>query len=161
MASSVTLIAPEGGGLRRSDRRRFVRLLGMGLAAGAGAAAAFSSNLANGADGSTSGNAKVLFILFRKPDLTHEQMASLWQGDRHTSIVKKVPGLRRWVQNHLVQPPSAASADGVGELWFDNADALGKGMASPEMAAAFDDAKGFLDLEKSYALVVAERMIVE
>jgi uncharacterized protein (TIGR02118 family) len=100
---------------------------------------------------------KVLFVLFRKVDLTHERCLAEWNGERHVSIVGKCPGLKKWVQNHVTSMPSEAAPDGIGELWFDDAQALERAMNSPEMAAAVEDAKRFLDMSKTYALVVEEK----
>jgi hypothetical protein len=44
----------------------------------------------------------------------------------------------------------------VSELWFDSPEA----MTSPEMAAAVEDAKRFLDMVKTYALVVDEKRVL-
>ena len=99
---------------------------------------------------------KVLFVLFRRADVSHEQCLAEWSGPRHTSIVRKTPGLKRWVQSRVITPPSTAAPDGIGELWFDASGAL----ESAEMAAAVEDAKRFLDMEKSYAMVVEEKTIV-
>jgi uncharacterized protein (TIGR02118 family) len=103
---------------------------------------------------------KLVFVLFRKADLTHEQALAEWVGERHTSIVRKIPGLKRWTQNHAVKLPSEAAADGVGELWFASTEAMQKAMKSPEMAAAVEDAKRFLDMERTYALVMDEKAII-
>ena len=46
--------------------------------------------------------------------------------------------------------------DGLGELRFDDAQALERAMNSPEMAAAVEDAKRFLDMSRTYALMVEE-----
>jgi uncharacterized protein (TIGR02118 family) len=100
---------------------------------------------------------KVLFVLFRKFDLTHERCLAEWNGEGHVSVVSKCPGLRKWVQNHVTSMPSEAAPDGIGELWFDDAQALERAMNSPEMAAAVEDAKRFLDMSKTYALVVEEK----
>jgi uncharacterized protein (TIGR02118 family) len=104
--------------------------------------------------------AKVLFVIFRRTDLSHEQCLAEWKGDQHTSIVKRVPGLRRWVQDHAHEGENGAKADGVGELWFESVEAMAKAMTSPEMAAAVEDAKRFLDMTRTYALTVDETTIV-
>ena len=103
---------------------------------------------------------KVLFVLFRRPDLTHAQALAEWSGSSHTSIVRDVPGLKKWVQNHVVQAPSEAAADGIGELWFDGTEAMDKAMNSPQMGAAVEDAKRFLDMQRTYALVVHEKTVI-
>ena len=99
---------------------------------------------------------KVLFVLFRRPGLSHEQCLAEWNGERHISVVRKTPGLKKWIQNHVGTLPSEAAPDGIGELWFDGDGA----MESPEMAAAVEDARRFLDMERSYAVVVEERRIL-
>jgi uncharacterized protein (TIGR02118 family) len=99
---------------------------------------------------------KVVFVLFRRADLTHEQSLAEWNGKRHTSIVGKIPGLKKWVQNHVISVPGDPAPDGIGELRFDNTEA----MNSPEMAAAVEDAKNFLDMERTYALVVDEKAVI-
>jgi uncharacterized protein (TIGR02118 family) len=110
--------------------------------------------------GAHSSLAKVVFVLFRRADLSHEQCLATWKGEQHVSIVKKVPGLRRWVQNHVASLPLEGAADGIGELWFDDAATRKQGMESSQMAAAVDDAKRFLDMTRSYALVVDEHMVI-
>ena len=96
---------------------------------------------------------KVVFVLFRKATLTHEQRMVQWNGQQHTS-------LRRWVQNQVTEMPSDTAADGIGELWFDDAAAMERGMNSPPMVEAVEDAKRFLDMEKTYALMVDEKTVV-
>jgi uncharacterized protein (TIGR02118 family) len=102
---------------------------------------------------------KVVFVLFRKHGLTREESQAQWEGDQHTSIVRMVPGLKRWVQNHAVAVPGEAGADGIGELWFDSRATMEQAMNSPQMTAAVEDAKRFLDMEKTYALVVDEKTV--
>lgn len=103
---------------------------------------------------------KVVFVLFRRADVTHARSLAEWSGERHTSIVKRLPGLKRWVQNHVVTVPNEAAADGIGELWFETTQAMERAMNSPEMAAAVEDAKSFLDMSRSYALVVEENTVI-
>jgi uncharacterized protein (TIGR02118 family) len=107
-----------------------------------------------------SGGAKAVFVVFKRVDLTHEQSLAEWSGNQHTSIVRKVPGLKRWVQNHAMAAKNEASPDGIGELWFESAEAIGRAMKSPEMSAAVEDAKRFLDMTRTYAIVVEEKTIV-
>jgi uncharacterized protein (TIGR02118 family) len=109
-------------------------------------------------DGSSS--AKVMFVLFKRADLSDEQSLAEWQGEKHTSLVRKIPGLKKWVQNHGSGPGNEASAVGIGELWFDSAEAMAEAMKSPEMAAAAEDAKRFLDMTRTHAIVVEERTII-
>jgi uncharacterized protein (TIGR02118 family) len=104
---------------------------------------------------------KVIFIVQRRADQTREQCYQQWSGQQHTSIVKSVPGLRRWVQNRVSSAPDEAVCDGIGELWFDSPGALERALGSPEMAAASEDAKRFLDMERTAMLVVDADTIID
>jgi uncharacterized protein (TIGR02118 family) len=103
---------------------------------------------------------KVIFVLHRRSDLTRDQCLGHWSGERHTSIVKRIPGLTKWVQNHVTSAPGEPVCDGVGELWFESDEALEQALTSPEMGAAVEDAKSFLDMEKTGLLIVEEKTIV-
>jgi uncharacterized protein (TIGR02118 family) len=105
--------------------------------------------------------AKMIFILYRRADQTREQCYEQWAGPQHTSIVKSVPGLRRWVQNRVTSAANGSACDGIGELWFDNPAALEQALDSPEMAAAAEDAKRFLDMERTTTVIVGEDTIIE
>lgn len=105
--------------------------------------------------------AKLIFILHRRADQTREQCHEQWAGRQHTSIVKSVPGLRRWVQNRVTATANGSACDGVGELWFDSPAELDQALNSPEMAAAADDAKRFLDMERTAVVIVGEDTIIE
>ena len=103
---------------------------------------------------------KVLFVWFRKSDLTHDQALAEWSAERHRSVVKKVPGMTKWIQNLPPELPTATAPDGVGELWFDTAETFQQAMASAEMAAAIEDGARFADMEKTYVLVVDEQPVI-
>jgi len=102
---------------------------------------------------------KVLFILQRRKDITHDECLQHWIGPNHTAIVNRIPGLSRWVQNHVIGPPGESICDGVGELWFDSDEAMTSALNSPEMAAAVEDAKGFLDMDRTGLVIVEEKSI--
>jgi uncharacterized protein (TIGR02118 family) len=104
--------------------------------------------------------AKVIFVLQRKPGMTPEECSRTWSGEQHTSTVNKIPGLTRWVQNHVLSAPGDPVCDGIGELWFDSDEVMHSALASPEMAAAVEDAKTFLDMDKTGLVIVEERPIM-
>lgn len=103
---------------------------------------------------------KVFFVVFRGAGLTHEQWFTEWNGEKHISLVSKIPGVKRWVLNNVTSMPHEAAPDGIAELWFDNAQALEHAMNSPAMAAAVEDGKRYLDMAKTYALVVNGHTII-
>lgn len=103
--------------------------------------------------------AKVIFILQRRHDRTHDECMQRWCGPQHTSILKKLPGVTKWVQNHVVDSPGEPACDGIGEFWFESDEAMVKALQSPEMAEAVEDAKNFLDMERTGLVIVEERTI--
>lgn len=142
------------------QRRQFLNAGSMGITAAVAGPLLRRAPAARAEAGANSGHAKVVFVLFRRADLSHEQCLAAWKGEQHVSIVKKVPGLRRWVQDHVALLPQEGAADGIGELWFDDSGARKHGMESSQMAAAVEDAKRFLDMVRSYALVVDEHVVI-
>jgi uncharacterized protein (TIGR02118 family) len=99
---------------------------------------------------------KVIFVVHRKEGITLEQMNAGWKGDSHADTVKKLPGLVKFTQNHVMGPPGPTICDGIGELWFESDAAMEKALGSPEMGAAVESAKAFLDMERTGLLIVRE-----
>jgi uncharacterized protein (TIGR02118 family) len=143
-----------------AHRRQFLNAGSVGILAAVAGSLLPREPAARAEAGAKSGHAKVVFVLFRRTDVSHEQCLAAWKGEQHVSIVKKVPGLRRWVQDHVASLPNEGAADGIGELWFDDAETRKQAMGSSEMAAAVEDAKRFLDMGRSYALLVDERVVI-
>lgn len=105
--------------------------------------------------------AKIIFILQRKSGTTREECLDYWASERHISIVRRLPGLTHWVQNHVVAAPAEpAACDGVGELSFESDEVMQAALNSPEMAAAVEDAQNFLDMDKTGLVIVEEQTVV-
>jgi uncharacterized protein (TIGR02118 family) len=102
----------------------------------------------------------VIFVLHRRADLTREQALAQWSGEQHVAIVGKVPGLTRWVQNHASSAPADPVCDGIGEMWFASDELMNAALDSPEMAEAVEDAKRFLDMERTGLILVEEKTLV-
>jgi uncharacterized protein (TIGR02118 family) len=81
---------------------------------------------------------KVIFILARLPGLTLDEFSARWSAS-HGPVVARIPGLRRYVQNHRLEEAQGETHDGWAELWFDDLAALRSAAASPEWAAARED----------------------
>ena len=108
---------------------------------------------------------KTVGLLSRKPGWTHEQFVEHWV-EIHAPLAHAVPGLRRYVQNHLRGERRRADIetieleiDGIAELWFDDQATLETAAKSPEMQALHADGATFIGRIKSY--VVEEKTIVE
>lgn len=108
---------------------------------------------------------KTVGLLTRKAGWTHEQFVAHWVGV-HAPLAHAVPGLRRYVQNHIREERRRADIettdveiDGIAELWFDDQAAFEAAVKSPEMRALHADGARFIGRVKSY--IVEEKTIVE
>jgi uncharacterized protein (TIGR02118 family) len=107
---------------------------------------------------------KTIGLLTRKDAWTHEQFMKHWV-EIHAPLALAVPGLRRYVQNHIQAErtraditETAVEIDGIAELWFDDQAALEAAARTPEMKALHADGAKFIGRIKSY--VVEEKFIV-
>jgi len=107
---------------------------------------------------------KSLSLLVRKDGMTHEQFMKHWV-DVHAPLALRVPGIRRYVQSHIVDerrrpdiPPIGVAVDGVAELWYDDRDAMARSAASPEMKALHADGALFIGRIQSY--IVHEHVVI-
>lgn len=101
---------------------------------------------------------KLIFTCHKRPELDATEFAAEWSSDRRAAIVANIPGLTRYVHNYVGTSDAAGALDGIGELWFETETALQSEMQSPEMGAAVDDAKTFLD--RTYAVPADEATII-
>ena len=107
---------------------------------------------------------KTVGLLTRKNGFTHEQFVKHWVNT-HAPLAHKVPGLRRYVQNHIRGErkradveETAVEIDGIAELWFDDQAALETASRTPEMKALHADGALFIGRIKTY--IVEEKVIV-
>ena len=85
-----------------------------------------------------------------------------WRGP-HAELVRAVPGLRRYVQNHPIDGPAGdarapAPYAGLGEVWFDDLEAARAAMATAEWDAVIADAAGFMDMTRVTAAWAVEHV---
>jgi uncharacterized protein (TIGR02118 family) len=102
---------------------------------------------------------KFVVLLYRKPGTSREQFRR-FLADVHGPLAEAIPGLRRYVQNHVVDDPSRAHPgwDAVVELYWDDRDAMERGWQSPEGKRATADLEAFADLGRSTWSIVDERV---
>ncbi len=105
---------------------------------------------------------KIIYVMHRREDITHNEFLREWSSERHVSLVQAVPGLTRYVQNLVVPDPEQGEpfCDGVGELWFESAEAVPRALQSQEFAAAVEDAQSFVDFDRTGLLMVNEKATV-
>ena len=107
---------------------------------------------------------KVLGLLTRKPDISHEEFVRHW-FDIHGPLALAVPGIRRYVQSHITDtltrpdiPETDVEVDGIAELWFDDLESFQRAAATSEMKRLTDDGALFIGRIKTY--VIEERQII-
>ena len=107
---------------------------------------------------------KSLSLLTRRPELSHDAFVRHWI-EIHAPLAHAVPGVKRYVQNHIVDErrrPDIATTevavDGVAELWFDDRAAMDRANASPEAKRLHDDGALFIGGIKTF--IVEEKVII-
>ena len=106
---------------------------------------------------------KVVAFFKRKPGVTVEAFDRHW-GTRHAELVRRLPGLRRYVQNPTLESGYRKREpvyDGVAEAWFDHRDALRVSGASAEYRAVKADEVSFLEAASLGSLVTDEVVVVD
>jgi uncharacterized protein (TIGR02118 family) len=89
----------------------------------------------------TSEMVKAIFIASKLPGLALLEFFEHWEH-HHGRLVARLPGLRRYVQNHAIPRAYVSGVqthDGWAELWFDDLAALRAAVDSPEWQAVRDD----------------------
>jgi uncharacterized protein (TIGR02118 family) len=107
---------------------------------------------------------KMIALLTRKEGLSHEEFVRHWV-EAHAPLAHGVPGIRRYVQSHIVgeqtRPDIATTAvevDGIAELWFDDETALERAHGAAEMKRLLADGTLFIGGIKTF--LVEEKEIV-
>jgi uncharacterized protein (TIGR02118 family) len=104
---------------------------------------------------------KVVYTAARKPGLAGDEFRQHW-FEVHGELGARVPGLRRYVQNHGVveaYPIRPTTHDGFSELWFDDMESLRRAWSSPEWAALGEDGKTLFSYPMS--VVVAQEAVIK
>ena len=107
---------------------------------------------------------KLIYVITRKAGMPVAEFQRYWR-ETHGPIAARIPGLRRYVQCHTLpelydrDPPPAY--DGAAELWFDDVVSMREAMVSPEVAAAREDERNFIDHSRVLAIVTEEKVVVE
>jgi uncharacterized protein (TIGR02118 family) len=86
---------------------------------------------------------KAIYAARRNPELSEEEFRRHWL-DVHGPLCARVPGLRRYVQNHglgIGQSAATVYYDGWSELWFDDIDSFHIAAKNPQWIAMQEDAR--------------------
>ena len=106
---------------------------------------------------------KLIYCISKRPEMSIDEFQAYWRTT-HAPIAAKIPGLRRYVQCHVVPETYGGRAvpgfDGAAELWFDDLAAMRAAMGSPEVREALEDEKNFIDHSRVASFVTEEKPIV-
>jgi uncharacterized protein (TIGR02118 family) len=102
---------------------------------------------------------KFIVVLYRRPDVPLEAFHATLRGT-HGSMAERIPGLRKYVQNHVVPDPSRPHPgwDAVVELYWDDWAAMEAAWRTPEGRRSTEHLAEFVDLSRTTWSVVAEEI---
>jgi len=107
---------------------------------------------------------KAVSLLVRKDGMTHEQFGTHWL-DVHGPLARAVPGIRRYVQSHLIGdrkrsdiPSMDVEIDGIAELWYDDRGSMERSAATPEAKILYADGARFIGRIRTF--LVEEKAII-
>ena len=100
---------------------------------------------------------KFMVVLHKKQEMSEEEFHRFLR-EVHGPLALKLPGLRRYVQNHVVQDSKRAHPEwsAIVELYFEDREAMEAAWATPEGEAATADVGKFADLALSRWSIVEE-----
>ena len=106
---------------------------------------------------------KLVYCISKKSELSIEEFQRYWR-EVHAPIAGAIPGLRRYVQSHVVPETYGGGRqpgfDGQAELWFDSMSDLTTGLSSPECRAAIEDERNFIDHTRVASFITTENVVV-
>ncbi len=102
---------------------------------------------------------KFVVVLYRRPDVPAERFHAILRNE-HAAMAERLPGLRRYIQNHVRDDPSRKhpSWDAVVELYWDDWPSMETAWRTPEGQASTEHLAEFVDLDRSTWSVVEEEV---
>jgi uncharacterized protein (TIGR02118 family) len=114
-------------------------------------------------EGPTGGSmVKGIYQLKRMAGMSLDEFRKYWI-EVHGGLGSKLPGLRRYVQSHLIDEAylyAEPRYDGVAQLWFDSADAMRAAFESPQGKALAADGPKFIDTSALRYFVAQEHIVI-
>lgn len=102
---------------------------------------------------------KFVVVLYRRADLSEEQFHEHLRNE-HGPMAERLPGLRRYVQNHVLPDANRQHPgwDAVVELFWDDWASMETAWRTPEGERATRHLAEFVDLSRSSWSVVSEEV---
>jgi uncharacterized protein (TIGR02118 family) len=105
---------------------------------------------------------KAVSTFRRRDGMSVEEFQTYWR-EEHPKAVLQLPGLRKYVQNHVLESQYARGrqpyADGVAETWWDDRDAMKAHRGTEALANLLADELQFMDPE-SRSTIMAEEVVI-
>ena len=106
---------------------------------------------------------KALTFIHRKPGMPLDEFQTYWRNE-HPKAVMRLPGIRRYVQSHVLPSMYAKGEpahDGIAEVWANDTDALRAMTKSPAHPALVEDEARFIDRARMGVLITTEHVAVD
>ncbi|NLV02763.1 EthD family reductase [Haloferax volcanii] len=97
---------------------------------------------------------KLVNMLVRDDDYTHEEFVERWRGN-HADLARELPGLVKYATS-VPTDPERSEYDGIVELYFEDMAALKAAFDSEVGQRVNADAAAFTDMERGPTLYVEE-----
>jgi len=108
---------------------------------------------------------KSIAVAHRKPGLTREEYNRYWKEQHGPLAARLFPGVRKYVQNHLVDVPGMEyEGDGVVEMWYDDIEAYQNAMRflrSEEGRVLMEDGAKFAEMRPGAGLWIVEEHVIK
>jgi uncharacterized protein (TIGR02118 family) len=101
---------------------------------------------------------KVISLLRRKEESSFEDFRK-WALEEHPLLGKKLPGIRHYRMNVIIEDNPDLPYHAVSEFWFDDNDARVAAFSTPEGKAAAEDAAGHCASRTH--LLTEEKIVIE
>ena len=104
---------------------------------------------------------KVLTFITRRTGMPVDEFQAYWHRE-HPKVVTRLPGIRRYVQSHVVPETYAKREpvhDGIAEVWADDTDALRAMTKSPVHPDLIADEAKFIDRSRMGVIVTEDHIV--
>jgi uncharacterized protein (TIGR02118 family) len=102
---------------------------------------------------------KMVQLLERRDDYTHEEFVERWQGS-HADLAKDLPNLQKYTTS-VPNDPQRSAYDGIVELYFEDMADLQEAFESETGEAVMADAAEFADVDAGPTMYVEETVQLE
>lgn len=108
---------------------------------------------------------KRISLLTRKAEITRQAFSDYWLNV-HGPLVRRLPNVIRYVQNHIVDdahrhdlPSGGQAVDGFVEFWFEDVETMDATFATQEAKELFADGAKFIESVTTF--VIDEHTIID